>query len=326
MKKTRKQSAHKKLRRIIFPPSMTKGDTIGLIAPAGPIINKNNFNAGIRILEKYGFTVKYNHYLLNTRGYLAGSDQERADEFNRLWSEPEVKALVAARGGYGCMRMLDLIDMKQIRKNPKILIGFSDLTVLLAAIYKKTGLVSYHGPVVTTLASINKQSQTSFFNVLKGNASDQIKPSRVKILKEGRAKGILLGGNLTTLVHMIATPYEIPWSDAILFIEDIGESPYRLDRLLTHLSRANRLQKIQGLILGTFSDDDRKENGAMQKAVHKRVAELLADKNIPVWANFPVGHSRRNLILPFGAEVEMDSSGGILAVINTYKSLDNDAH
>jgi len=210
------------------------------------------------------------------------------------------------------MRMLDLIDMKQIRKNPKILIGFSDLTVLLAAIYKETGLVSYHGPVVTTLASINKQSQTSFFNVLKGNAPDQIKPSRVKILKEGRTKGILLGGNLTTLVHMIATPYEIPWSDAILFIEDIGESPYRLDRLLTHLSRANRLQKIQGLILGTFSDDEKKEKGHMKKTVQNRVLDLLAGLDIPIWSDFPVGHGRRNLTLPVGVEAMMDSDAGLL--------------
>ncbi len=312
MKKTRKQSAHKKARRIIFPPSITKGDTIGLIAPAGPIINKSNFSAGIRILEKHGFTVKYNHYLLNTRGYLAGSDQERADDFNSLWADPEVKGLVAARGGYGCMRMLDLIDMKQIRKNPKILIGFSDLTVLLAAIYKKTGLVSYHGPVVTTLSSINKQSQTSFFNVLTGNAPDLIKPSRVKILKEGMAKGILLGGNLTTIVHMIGTPYEFPWEEAILFIEDIGESPYRLDRLLTHLAKAKRLQKIQGLILGSFSDDSRKKNRAMQRAVHKRAVELLQKTDIPIWANFPVGHANKNVTLPIGVKVEMDSSENIL--------------
>jgi muramoyltetrapeptide carboxypeptidase len=312
MKKTVKQSARKGSRQAIFPPCITKGDTIGLVAPAGPIINKSNFSAGIRILEKKGFNVTYNRHLLNTRGYLAGSDRERADEFNRLWSDPAVKGLVAARGGYGSMRMLDLIDMKQIRKNPKILVGFSDLTVLLTAISLKTGLVTYHGPVVTTLASIDKQSQTSFFNVLAGKTPELIQPARVTTVKGGRARGILLGGNLTTLVHMIGTPYELPWQDAILFIEDIGESPYRLDRLLTHLDRANRLQKIKGLILGTFSDDTRKENKEMQRAVHKRILELLEKYDIPVWANFPAGHSRRNLTLPVGAEVEMDSSENML--------------
>ena len=312
MKRTFEQSAHKKSRQVIFAPAIEKGDTIGLIAPAGPIINKRNFAAGLRILEKNGFRVKYNQNLLNAKGYLAGSDQERSEEFNRLWSAPEVKALVAARGGYGSMRMLDLIDMKLIRKNPKILIAFSDLTVLLAAIYKKTGLVTYHGPVVTTLASINKLSHTSFFNTLAGKKTDLLKPARIKILKKGRAKGILLGGNLTTLVHMIGTPYELPWQDAILFIEDIGESPYRLDRLLTHLDRAGCLQKINGFILGSFSDNQRKKNPAMQSAVHQRVAELLQKTDIPIWTNFPVGHAKQNITLPLGAEVEMDSSENTL--------------
>jgi muramoyltetrapeptide carboxypeptidase len=312
MKKTAKQSATPKARRVIIPPSLKAGDTIGLIAPAGSIINKDNFTAGLRILEQKGFKVKFNPRFLKTRGYLAGSDEDRAQEFNRLWADPEVKALLAARGGYGCMRMLDLINLKQVRKIPKILIGFSDLTVLLAAIHKKTRLVTYHGPVVTTLASIDRQSKASFFRVLTDNTVPSIKPSKLKILKNGKAKGILLGGNLTTLVHMVATPYEIPWKQALLFIEDIGESPYRLDRLLTHLSQARRLHKVQGLILGTFSDDQRKENGAMQRSVHKRVIELLEGTDIPIWANFPTGHSRRNLTLPIGLETEMNSSKGEL--------------
>jgi muramoyltetrapeptide carboxypeptidase len=312
MKKTAKQPVQKKSRQIISPPPIKKGDTIGLVAPAGPLINKDNFTAGVRILEKKGFRVKYNWQLLKAKGYLAGSDHARADEFNRLWSDPEVKALVAARGGYGCLRMLDMINMKQIRKYPKILIGFSDLTVLLAAFQKKTGLVTYHGPVVTTLASIDRKSQTSFFNALTTGTPPHIKPAKLKVLKDGIAKGVLLGGNLTTLVHMIATPYEIPWNNAILFLEDIGESPYRLDRFLTHLSQAKRMHKINGLILGTFSDDARKENRAMQRAVHTRIVELLEGYDIPVWANFPVGHSRRNLTLPIGLEAEMDTSEGLL--------------
>ncbi len=312
MKKTAKQSAYLKSSQAIFPSAIAKGETIGLVAPAGPLINKDNFTAGVRVLEEKGFRLKYNRRLLNAKGYLAGSDHERAHEFNSLWADPEVKALVAARGGYGCLRLLELIDMKQIRKHPKILIGFSDLTVLLAAINKKTGLVTYHGPVVTTLSSIDKKSQQSFFNTLAGKTPNRINPSRVKVLKEGRAKGILLGGNLTTLVHMVATPYEIPWHQAILFLEDIGELPYRLDRLLTHLSQAGKLQKIRGLILGTFSDEDRKENGDMQKIVHKRIVELLEDTDIPVWVNFPVGHSRRNLTLPIGVDAEMDSKDGVL--------------
>ncbi|MFC1845381.1 LD-carboxypeptidase, partial [Thermodesulfobacteriota bacterium] len=269
-------------------------------------------SSGIKVLEQKGFRVKYNKRLLNNKGYLAGSDRERADDFNRLWSDPEVKALVAIRGGYGCLRMLDLIDMKQIRETPKILIGFSDLTVLLNAISRKTRLVTFHGPVVTTLASIDKKSEKSFFNVLSGKIPNEIKLSNLKIVNTGRANGILLGGNLTTLVHMIATPYEIPWEKAVLFIEDTGESPYRLDRLLTHLDKAKRLHKIKGLILGTFTDKVRKEKSTILKGVNNRVTELLADKKIPIWANFPTGHSRRNLTLPIGIKVVMNSSDGKL--------------
>ena len=316
MKKTIKKNTPRK-HRSIYPPPVKKGDIIGLVAPAGPLINKDNFTAGIQILENKGFKVKFNQKLLNAKGYLAGSDQERADEFNRLWSDPEVKGLVAARGGYGCLRMIDLIDMKQIGRHPKILIGFSDLTVLLNAIYKKTGLVTYHGPVVTTLASIDKKSHTSFFNVLTGNPLKLIKPSRIKIINGGKANGILMGGNLTTLAQMVGTPHEIPWTDIILFIEDTGESPYRLDRLLTHLNMAKRLQKINGLILGTFTDDAKKESSILRKTVHGRIIELLKDMNIPIWANFPTGHCRRNLTLPIGVKVEMDSSAGTVAVKET---------
>lgn len=291
---------------------MNKGDCIGLVAPAGSLISKNKFNSGVQILEQQGFRVKFNQKLLNGKGYLAGSDFERAEDFNRLWSDPEIKGLIAARGGYGSMRMVDQIDMKQIRKHPKILIGFSDLTVLLNAVYRETGLITYHGPVVTTLADIDKLSYRSFFNVLTDKSPAFIKPVKLKILKDGNARGVLLGGNLTTLVHTIGTPYEIPWHQTVLFIEDIGESPYRLDRLFTHLSQAGRLQKIKGLILGTFTDDQKKENAQMQKSVRNRVLELLAEYDIPIWANFPIGHSHRNITLPLGTEVEMDSYGKIL--------------
>jgi len=311
MKKTGNPKT-KKTRQTVLPPAIQQGDTLGLVAPAGPLISRKNFRDGIHILERKGFKLKYSPRLLNAKGYLSGSDQARADEFNSMWADPEIKAIVAARGGYGSLRMVDLIDMRLIRKHPKILVGFSDLTVLLTAIFKKTGLVTFHGPVVTTLASIDRKSLTAFFNVLSGNTPRSISPGRLQILKGGSAKGLLLGGNLTTLVHMIATPHEFPWDRAILFIEDIGECPYRLDRLLTHLSRAGRLQKIKGIILGTFSDDERKENRTMQKTVHTRVVELLKGTRIPVWANFPVGHSRRNLTIPIGMNAAMDSDSGSL--------------
>ena len=312
MKRTSKKTTQKKIRKIIYPLPIKEGDCLGLVAPAGSLISIKKFDAGMLILEQKGFRVKFNQKLLNTKGYLASTDRDRADDFNRMWSDPEVKGLIAARGGYGSMRMIHLLDMKQIQKNAKILIGFSDLSVFLNAVFQYTGLITYHGPVVTTLAEINKSSLASFFNVLTGHSPQCFKPVSLRILKDGNAKGILFGGNLTTLVHTIGTPYEIPWDKAILFIEDIGEAPYRLDRLLTHLFQSGKLQKIKGLILGTFTDDEKNEKAHMQRTVRKRVLELLADYEIPVWANLPVGHGRRNITLPIGVEVEMDSSENML--------------
>ena len=308
MKRTAKKTTPSQKRRTVYPSPINKGDIIGVVAPAGSLINKEKFFTGVKLLEKKGFRVRFSQKILNGRGYLAGTDQERANEFNTMWADPEVKALIAARGGYGCLRMVDQINVNQIRKNPKILIGFSDLTVLLNTINKRTKLVTFHGPVITTLADIDRYSKKSFFDTLLGQAPPQLTPAGIKIIREGKAKGILMGGNLTTLAHTIGTPYEIPWQDAILFIEDIGEKPYSLDRLLTYLCKAGRFQKIKGLILGTFSDEARKERLSLQKGVDERIKELFAVKEIPVWANFPTGHSRRNITLPVGAEVEMDSS------------------
>jgi muramoyltetrapeptide carboxypeptidase len=309
MKRTNRNPAVIKKHAAVYPFPIKKGDSIGLVAPAGSLISKESFVAGVKFLEKNGFMVRFNQKILNGRGYLAGTDQERADEFNTMWADPEVRALVAARGGYGCLRMVDLLDMKQIKKNPKILIGFSDLTVLLNTINSRAGLVTFHGPVITTLADCDRHSKKRFLDTLLGQApTELISPAGLTIMNGGKAYGTLRGGNLTTLSLMIGTPYEIPWHDTILFIEDIGEKPYSLDRLLTYLSKTGRLQKIKGLILGTFSDEDRKERSFLQKVVNERVSELFAAKYIPIWANFPTGHSRRNITLPVGAEVEMDSA------------------
>lgn len=314
MKETADKKPQVEKHPVTLPSPVQKGDTIGLVAPAGPLISKENFAAGVKIIEDKGFKLKFNRKLLNRKGYLAGSDQERADEFNRLWADPDVKAIVAARGGYGSLRMIDLLDMDLIRKNPKIFIGFSDVTVLLNVIHKKTGLVTFHGPVVTTLANIDRRSRTSFFNVLTGKIPGRIKPAKIKVLNEGAAKGFLFGGNLTTLVHTLGTPYEIDWNNTIIFIEDTGETPYRLDRLLTHLYQAERLQKLKGLILGTFTDATGKENQLMRKTILARITELLNNTDIPVWWNFPTGHGRRNITMPIGLEVEMNSLSGELNV------------
>ncbi|MFA6899203.1 MAG: LD-carboxypeptidase [Desulfurivibrionaceae bacterium] len=296
------------LKPILAAP-LKKGDTIGIIAPAGPVRNETDFSAGLKILTDLGFKTRYRNDILRHNDYLAGTDQERLAELHELWREPEVKAILAVRGGYGCLRLLPNLDFALIREQPKILIGFSDLTVLLSAIQQKTGLVTFHGPMLTTLARSDRDSQKAFFDLLTGKPRPENKIKGLEILQGGQASGRLLPGNLTSLVHLLGTPWEPNWQDAILVLEDIGEAPYRIDRLLTHLWAAGRLEQIAGLILGDFD-----QCGDVEQ-IWQRTLELLAHRHIPVWANFPCGHGSRNQILPMGAEASLDSSTGRLTIL-----------
>jgi len=291
--------------RLILPAGLKHGETIGLVAPAGPLRPQDDLEAGIALLAEHGFAVEVSPAVYRQDGYLAGADHLRAREFNAMWANPAVKALLAVRGGYGCLRMVDGLDFELIRQQPKIFTGFSDISVLLTAILKKTGLVTFHGPTLTTLLQSDAASQQAFFDNLAGRPPAVIAPDHLEILAPGRARGRLLGGNLTNLLHLLATPYELAWQGAILFIEDVGEAPYRLDRLLTHLHKAGRLTGLAGLILGSFS-------GCGDLApIKKLILELCGDSQ-PIWAEFPGGHGPANRILPLGVEAEMDSATGTL--------------
>lgn len=289
----------------ILPPALQRGDLIGLIGPSGPW-QEEPYRKGIQVLTELGFQVTSPRNLLQEQGYLAGSDQHRYGTLVEIWRNPEVKAIMAVRGGYGSLRILTEIDFELIKKYPKILIGFSDITALLTAIFKQTGLTTFHGPMITTLNTCDRDSVQSLFATLCNQTPQPIKPASLEILKPGLASGHLLGGNLTTLNHLISTQYEMPWQDSILFIEDIGEAPYRIDRMLTHLKLANRFHSLNGLILGTFVDCGNQED------VWNRVLEIFQEENFPIWANFPVGHGSRNMTMPIGAAAEMDSSTGTL--------------
>jgi len=292
--------------KTILAAPLKKGDTIGIIAPAGPVRNEGDFAAGLKILADLGFKTRYRSDILRHNDFLAGTDQQRLAELHELWRDPEIKGILAVRGGYGCLRLLPDLDFDLIRQQPKMLIGFSDLTVLLSTIQQKTGLITFHGPMLTTLAKSDRDSQEAFFNLLTGKPRSELKIKELEILKGGQASGRLLPGNLTSLVHLLGTPWEPNWQDAILVLEDIGEAPYRIDRLLTHLWAAGRLEQIAGLILGDFDQCGERE------AIWQRVLDLLAHRPIPIWANFPCGHGSRNQILPVGAEVQLDSSAGRL--------------
>jgi muramoyltetrapeptide carboxypeptidase len=290
----------------ILPTALNKGDTIGLAAPAGPVIREKDFAEGVKIIREMGFEVKYQHDIMRRTGYLAGSDQERITELHDLWRDPEVKAIMAVRGGYGCLRLAPDLDLELIRSNPKMVLGFSDLTVLLNIIVRQTGTMALHGPMLTTLPRCDQESLVSFFNMITDRFPEQIKPGKLEIISGGNAKGRLVGGNLTSLSHLVGTPHEPQWAKSIVLLEDVAEAPYRLDRMLTHLWQTGSLQQINGLILGSFE-----ECGDIE-IIWQRALDLLRENQIPIWANFPAGHGSANWTLPLGCEVLMDSNRGRL--------------
>lgn len=298
--------------KALHPPQLRKGDTIGLAAPAGPI-KEDILRQGLQLLRDNRIKVKFADDICRKENYLAGSDQRRLEEFHRLWDDDEVKAIVAVRGGYGCARLLTKLDFELIRRKPKILIGFSDLTILLNAIQHQTGLITFHGPMLSTLARDGNPAMISMLNELTVHAQEHLKIKGLEVLRPGEVQGHLIGGNLACLAQLVATPYEPMWAGAILLLEDINESAYQIDRILTQLSLAGRLDSLAGIILGDFLDSDMHSISDLD-LIWQRTLELTGE-HIPVWANFPAGHGSRNILLPIGSTVSMDSSRCVLSLL-----------
>lgn len=291
--------------RLIVPPFLEPGDTIGIPTPAS-CCAREPFQQGLKILRQWGYSIQIGRKGIRKKRYLAGTDPERAEELMGFFMNPSVKAILCARGGYGAMRLLDRLDYQAIRQQPKIFIGFSDITVLLLAFWEKARLMTFHGPMITTLAHTAPASRNQFHSTLRGVFPESLSLPRQGRIKGGQAQGILLGGNLTLLTHLIGTPFEPDWSRAILFLEDEGEQGYRLDRLLVHLRLSGVLGRIRGILLGQF-------NGrAILKKDWAVIQEIFLGLEIPIWQGLPVGHGRENLTLPIGAPVHLDGDQGIL--------------
>lgn len=297
-----------------LPPPLKQGDTIGLFCPAGPARDEQRLRGGIELIRAMGFAVRVSGPTASgTGGYLADTDKHRVAHLEALWRDEEVKAILAVRGGFGCLRLLDRLDWSVFQRCPKFLAGFSDVTVLLNTLLHRAELVSIHSPVVTSLVRSDKASATTLFSLLTGGMAQAIRPRGLEILRGGIGTGRLVGGNLTSLVHLLATPWDHAWDKCILLLEDTNEPLYRLDRMLTQLALAGRLQRLAGLLLGTFDSgrDDSTGNHRLQEGVWNRIMEL-AGSDYPIWAAFPVGHREQNIALPIGMEAVMDSAAGAL--------------
>jgi muramoyltetrapeptide carboxypeptidase len=290
---------------LIRPQRLHPGDTIGIAAPASPF-DQEAFEGGIAVLESMGYRVKIPENLFSKHGYLAGSDVERSSQLMKLFEDETVGAIFCVRGGFGSMRLLPLLDFETIRAQPKILIGFSDITALLAAIYSRCSVVTFHGPLVTTLNETSEKTCSGLVDAVGSSMPLALKPSKPMILNPGKVSGPVLGGNLTSLCHLVGTPYEPRFDGHLLFLEDRGEAPYRIDRMLSQLSLGGHLDGVAGVILGSFLDCGSLED------VHTIVTEAFRHRGVPILAGFDLGHGTDNLTLPIGIKAELDTEDASL--------------
>ena len=288
------------------PPRLKPGDTIGIVAPASPF-DRKIFAQGLHILESLGFQIRVPDDIFEKNGYLAGSDGHRAELFMRLFEDQSINALVCAKGGFGSLRILPLLNFDIIGQNPKVFVGHSDITALLATITAKSGLVTFHGPLLTTLANAPEATISTLLTAISSNTIVELKPTQGIALKVGRASGRVIGGNLTTLCHMLATPFEPRFENHILLLEDRGEAHYRIDRMLFQMKLAGCFKGIAGLVLGSF------EACGSLDGIFKIFEEHFKDIPAPILAGFDVGHGQQNMTIPFGLDATLDADQQILS-------------
>ena len=308
----------------LLPKAIKKGDTLGLISPSAATSDRMQFTFAKEALEALGFKVKLGENLTNRRGHLAGTDQERADDLNGMFADSEVSGIICIRGGSGAARILPLIDYNLIKQNPKPLLGYSDITALHCAIQAQTGLITFHGPNGSgSWNSFNvKQFEQIFFEKAKVNYKNEqpkgddlvVKNNRIQTLKAGTAEGKILGGNLTVLTSLSGTPYYPDFTDAILFIEDIGEDPYKMDRMMSTLMLNGTLGKIKGFIFGQCSDCE-PGGGYGSLSVDQVMDDYILPLDIPAYTGAMIGHVAKQFIIPVGTRVKMDASTGTITLL-----------
>jgi muramoyltetrapeptide carboxypeptidase len=279
-----------------------------VIAPAGPV-KESELQGGISFLESMGFQVALSPHLYEEKDYLAGEDAGRLHDLHLMFQDARIKAVFCARGGYGTMRLLDRIDFGIIRANPKIFVGYSDITALLLALYQKTGLVTFHGPVVRELSKNQNRNVQSFLNLVASGRLNAVDLGGGEVIHPGHGEGVLLGGNLSLICHLIGTPFMPSCESALLFIEEKGEAPYRLDRMITHLKLSGFFEHCTGLMIGEL------EACGDGSSVSRLIEDRLSDLPIPVVRGLSVGHGLENTVLPIGVHAALDTEQMALRIV-----------
>jgi muramoyltetrapeptide carboxypeptidase len=315
--------------KTLLPPALYRGDTIAIIAP-GSVPDRERIERAVIRLEEMGFCVKFFGNIYRRWGYLAGDDETRAEELMHAVADPEVAAIFPARGGTGITRLLDVLDYSLFRKHPKILAGFSDITALHSALQQQTGLVTFHSPDpmdgIGTSDGLTELSARTFWRaVLAENYTNRQEAGYEVPLNEterenivsfapGKAQGRLVGGNLSLVCAMLGTPYEYDMTGSILLLEEIAEEPYRVDRMLSQLRLAGKLDVLAGVVLGQFT-----ECGVSADKPSLTLPEIFegyfSSLGIPVLKNFPTGHTPDNVTLPLGVQVELNADERRLTIL-----------
>ena len=310
--------------RRLLPVRLTKGDTIGLVSPSAATDASLNLQLAREAMEALGFAVKTGAHYDARRGHLAGTDAERAGDLNAMFADKSVKAIVCTRGGSGAARLLPLLDYAAIRRNPKVLLGYSDITALQCAILAKTGLVTFHGPIGS--GSWNKFNVDQFQRVLLAGelveyrnrleAGDELVPrkNRTSTITGGKARGELIGGNLTVLTALAGSPYLPDFRGRILFLEDVSEAPYRIDRMFSTLKLMGALDQIAGFIFGDCSDCN-PGNGYGSLTLEQILDDYIKPLKIPAYRGAMIGHIREQFIVPVGGKVELDADAGTFRLL-----------
>lgn len=288
-----------------FDPSTSR---IHIIAPSGPI-PQDAFEQGLAVLRRYCHgTISLAENLQSQDGYFAGNDQLRLAALQSALADPSIDVILCARGGYGLTRLLGQLDPQRLRRAPKIIVGFSDITALLCWAYRCVGMVGIHGPVLTQWATLEEESCERLIEIMRGEEPAAIMAEEGMVLCGGKVEGPLIAGNLEVLRSLIGTPYIPDLRGTILALEEVGERPYRIDRALTQLLSSGALRGVRGVVVGQLKNCEDKPDQFPQVSAHDVVIERLGRLGIPVVSGFAFGHDAKvNLALPFGSYVQLDA-------------------
>lgn len=305
---------------IIKPKRLQPGDTIGIISPASSPDDLSKINRGIEYLEKLGYRVEVGKNVGSQAGYLAGSDAQRLADLHEMFKNKNIKAIFSIRGGYGSARLLDKIDYKLVRSNPKIFVGYSDINALQMAFFTKTGLITFAGPMVAVdfHDEVSAFTEEVFWRTITSNKKigkiQNPRKEKFYVLNKGRAAGRILGGNLSLLNSLLGTEYLPKMNGAILLLEDINEAPYRIDRMLNQLRLSKILKQINGVILGYFVDCYEPDPTKQTFSLNEVIIQYFQSIKIPVVYNFRHGHIKDNITIPYGVKCLLNATRSFIEI------------